>query len=154
MKPNTVEAPTQSGWPVLHGIPEGAIALVLAERIKQSPGMHVHVCHSDRDMEKLRRLCRFFLPDVEVLTLPAWDCLPYDRVSPHSDVMAERVVALAKLASPPLEGGRTSAASRGGYRKLYPPRFALRYRLRSAAPPQGGGGGHRLSATPPHPAFY
>ena len=29
--------------------------------------------------------------------LPAWDCLPYDRVSPNQDVMADRLDALARL---------------------------------------------------------
>ena len=26
---------------------------------------------------------RFFAPLLEVMNLPAWDCLPYDRVSPQ-----------------------------------------------------------------------
>ena len=28
---------------------------------------------------------------VQVAVLPAWDCLPYDRVSPNPDVMAQRL---------------------------------------------------------------
>jgi transcription-repair coupling factor (superfamily II helicase) len=30
-------------------------------------------------------------PDIPVLTLPGWDCLPYDRVSPGADVSARRL---------------------------------------------------------------
>lgn len=32
-----------------------------------------------------------------MLTLPAWDCLPYDRVSPSADTSARRLAALAGL---------------------------------------------------------
>ncbi len=38
-----------------------------------------------------------FAPEVEVLTFPAWDCLPYDRASPALRVMAERLATLEKL---------------------------------------------------------
>jgi len=31
------------------------------------------------------------------MQVPAWDCQPYDRVSPHSGVLAQRLTALAKL---------------------------------------------------------
>jgi transcription-repair coupling factor (superfamily II helicase) len=34
---------------------------------------------------------------VEVLSFPAWDCLPYDRASPALRVMAERLATLEKL---------------------------------------------------------
>ncbi len=37
---------------------------------------------------------------LEVVNLPAWDCLPYDRVSPRPGVAALRCAALARLASP------------------------------------------------------
>ncbi len=38
-----------------------------------------------------------FAPEVEVLTLPGWDCLPYDRASPALRVMAERLATLSAL---------------------------------------------------------
>src|SRR6185437_11163416 len=34
----------------------------------------------------------------EILEFPAWDCLPYDRVSPHAALVAQRMTALARLA--------------------------------------------------------
>ncbi|MCW2309784.1 transcription-repair coupling factor (superfamily II helicase) [Rhodobium gokarnense] len=40
----------------------------------------------------------FFAPSVEPLILPAWDCLPYDRVSPNAGVSARRMATLARLA--------------------------------------------------------
>ena len=47
-----------------------------------------------RDGQRLERLqdgLRFFAPEREVLVFPAWDCLPYDRLSPHPDIVAERL---------------------------------------------------------------
>ncbi|MGH6784943.1 MAG: transcription-repair coupling factor, partial [Sphingomicrobium sp.] len=40
----------------------------------------------------------FFVPDIAVEELPAWDCLPYDRVSPHAGMVAQRMIALSRLA--------------------------------------------------------
>ena len=50
---------------------------------------------------------RFFAPDVPVLYFPAWDCLPYDRVSPRSDIESQRLATLAALAA---RGERAGAA--------------------------------------------
>lgn len=36
-------------------------------------------------------------PETEVLMLPAWDTVPYDRVSPNSSVLSKRIDTLAKL---------------------------------------------------------
>ncbi|HWM83868.1 MAG TPA: transcription-repair coupling factor, partial [Pseudolabrys sp.] len=38
-------------------------------------------------------------PGVPVLELPAWDCLPYDRVSPGADAAARRLDAMAAMAA-------------------------------------------------------
>jgi transcription-repair coupling factor (superfamily II helicase) len=40
----------------------------------------------------------FAAPQVEALHLPAWDCQPYDRVSPNAAVAAQRMTAFARLA--------------------------------------------------------
>ena len=33
-----------------------------------------------------------------MIDLPAWDCLPYDRVAPHGEIVSRRIAALARLA--------------------------------------------------------
>src|SRR6185437_15521189 len=48
---------------------------------------------------------RFFAPDVQVLSFPACDCLPYDRVSPKSDTESERLATLAALAQRKKDSG-------------------------------------------------
>ena len=48
-------------------------------------------------MRALAETVPLFAPEVEVLTLPGWDCLPYDRASPALRVMAERLATLNAL---------------------------------------------------------
>lgn len=48
-------------------------------------------------MADLEQMLGFVAPDIPVLTLPAWDCLPYDRVSPSADTSARRLAALSGL---------------------------------------------------------
>ena len=47
--------------------------------------------------ERLADMLAFFAPGLEVVRFPAWDCLPYDRVSPNAAVVSERIAALARL---------------------------------------------------------
>jgi transcription-repair coupling factor (superfamily II helicase) len=56
------------------------------------------ICRDGTRMAALARSLAFFAPDIEVLEFPAWDCLPYDRVSPHGGVVAQRMMTLARLA--------------------------------------------------------
>src|SRR5271166_4272702 len=57
--------------------------------------------HVARDSQRLRAFCEAFVfaaPEAEILEFPAWDCQPYDRVSPSPAVAAQRMTALARLA--------------------------------------------------------
>ncbi|MFN4088671.1 MAG: transcription-repair coupling factor [Alphaproteobacteria bacterium] len=56
-------------------------------------------------MVRLREGLAFFAPDMPVLTFSAWDCLPYDRVSPHGDVVSRRIETLSHLAARRDQGG-------------------------------------------------
>src|SRR5262245_17131104 len=49
-------------------------------------------------MAQLGRALAFFAPDIAVLEFPAWDCQPYDRVSPHAGIIAQRMTSLSRLA--------------------------------------------------------
>ena len=78
------------------GAPEGFDAqLILAELAKGGPVLHV--ARDDKRLAAMQAALAFFAPDVPVFTFPAWDCLPYDRVSPNADVSAARMATLAAL---------------------------------------------------------
>ena len=56
------------------------------------------VCRDGPRMAALARALGFFAPDLAVQEFPAWDCLPYDRVSPHAGFVAQRMTTLSRLA--------------------------------------------------------
>lgn len=90
---------------ILSGIPEGYDALVLAERARGAfRDSTLHVARDELRLAALAEAVAYFAPDIEIIAVPAWDCLPYDRVSPHSDVVARRIDALTRLTSPPGQG--------------------------------------------------
>ncbi len=85
---------------IIYGVPEGQDARILAERARdaaKTKKILIHVTLDDGRSETLKELLTFFAPDIEVIEFPAWDCLPYDRVSPSQDIAARRVNALTEL---------------------------------------------------------
>lgn len=82
----------------LGGAPEGLDALTVAEQLKASGGVGVFVARDYARMGEFVQAFGFFNDDIEVIEFPAWDCLPYDRLSPTSSVSAERMATLTRLA--------------------------------------------------------
>jgi transcription-repair coupling factor (superfamily II helicase) len=71
---------------------------LLAEAARVRGGASLYIARDDRHAFMAAAAARFFVPGLDVVNLPAWDCLPYDRVSPSPGVAAQRCAALAKLA--------------------------------------------------------
>ena len=78
----------------------GAEGLVAARLSEESGRPLLFVATSDREMEQIVQQLAFFTPAAKVYRFPAWDCLPYDRVSPRHQIMAERMATLAALLAP------------------------------------------------------
>jgi len=81
------------------GAPEGYDAYAAAEAALRGNGLVLFICADGQRASAAVDAARFFAPDLKVLHFPAWDCLPYDRVSPRSDIESERLATLAQLAS-------------------------------------------------------
>ncbi len=90
------EAP---GFLALDRAPEGFDALVAAQTAQRRAGATVFIARDDRRAEATAGAARFFAPELEIVSLPAWDCQPYDRISPSPSVAAARTQALARLAA-------------------------------------------------------
>lgn len=86
--------------PHIWGAPEGYDALLLARRRREHAGAMLHVARDDARLARLAEALAFFDPEIEIIRFPAWDCLPYDRVSPNAAIIAERAAALARLIEP------------------------------------------------------
>ena len=127
---------------LLSGVADGAEGLVLADLARAiaaseaAPAISLAViCRDGTRMAALARSLAFFAPDIEVLEFPAWDCLPYDRVSPHGGVVAQRMMTLARLAR--VKGRERPAillATVNAILQRVPPRETLARQSLSAAP--------------------
>lgn len=88
--------------PVLvDGVTDGYEAFAVA-RLAASlapDGPVVFVLRDGQRLPLVTDALRFIDPGLPVLELPAWDCLPYDRVSPGTDAAARRLDALTAMAS-------------------------------------------------------
>src|SRR3954452_21122962 len=82
----------------IHGAPEGHDGFVLGRLAAGGAHEILHVCHDDGRMARLASAIGFFRPDLDILTFPAWDCLPYDRASPNAEIVSRRVDTLTRLA--------------------------------------------------------
>src|SRR5437764_9249898 len=88
----------------LANVAEGAEGLVISDLARviaakpKKPAISLAVvCRDGPRMQQLARSLAFSAPDLPVLQFPAWDCQPYDRVSPHGGIVAQRVTTLARL---------------------------------------------------------
>ena len=104
----------------LAGVPAGFLPWLAADLARAAfgsgaGGRAVAIVADEAAMRALAETAPLFAPEVEVLSLPAWDCLPYDRASPALRVMAERLAALnalqEKLERPQLLVTTASAAT-------------------------------------------
>ena len=88
----------------LAGVPTGFLPWLAADLARAAHGSSksgraVLITADEAEMRALAETVPIFAPEVEVLSLPAWDCLPYDRTSPALRVMAERLATLNALQS-------------------------------------------------------
>ncbi len=77
-------------------VPSGTEAFLLADLARQGTPV-AYVLSDGQRVADLEQMLGFVAPDIPVLTLPAWDCLPYDRVSPSAHVSARRLATLSGL---------------------------------------------------------
>jgi transcription-repair coupling factor (superfamily II helicase) len=82
----------------LAGAPPGYDAIVLARLAARAPSPLLFVARDDVRLAAVAEALAFLAPDLTLAAFPAWDCLPYDRVSPRPDVMSRRMATLALLA--------------------------------------------------------
>ena len=106
------------------GAPEGWDAFLLAQRRREFAGPILHVTRDDARMARLAEAIAFFMPEVEILRFPAWDCLPYDRVSPAPGLVSERIATLGRLLEKPV-GPRIVLTTVNALVQRVPPRTAF-----------------------------
>ncbi|MCX5514893.1 transcription-repair coupling factor [Kaistia algarum] len=87
---------------VISGVPDGfdgkVVADIAALATREGRGELLVVARDGNRMADLEQAIRFFAPTLETISFPAWDCMPYDRVSPNASVVSRRMATLADLA--------------------------------------------------------
>ncbi|MBX3509796.1 MAG: transcription-repair coupling factor [Hyphomonadaceae bacterium] len=111
---------------VVTGAPEGVDAAALADAARLRGGVTLFVARDETRASQFEASVRFFAPDLETLRLPAWDTLPYDRISPAAAVAAQRCAALTALARRDAKAGPLLViATASAVAQRVPPRARL-----------------------------
>ncbi len=91
--------------------------------LARRPGLHVYICRNLRTYRTLSEELSFFLQDDKALLwrFPAWEVLPYDRVSPHHAIVGDRFATLARLIREPSPQGLVLTALPAFLHRIAPP---------------------------------
>ena len=89
------------GPSIVDGVADGYEAFALAAISSEvaPDGPLVFVARDGQRLPLIAEALSFVAPGLPLLELPAWDCLPYDRVSPGSDAAARRLDGLSGIAA-------------------------------------------------------
>ncbi|MEO7691980.1 MAG: DEAD/DEAH box helicase, partial [Sphingomonas sp.] len=117
----------------LAGVPTGFEPWLLADLARAAKTRAVFIAPDEAAMRAIAATATIFAPELEILTFPAWDCLPYDRASPTLRVMAERMATLHRLQKP-AKGPQllVTTANAAAQRTLTP--FRIRQLVATLAP--------------------
>src|SRR5262249_20624111 len=128
VKPDLPAMPGARPDRIVTNVPDGMQPVVLARRIEarlkaepDAPVALVFVARDGRRLERMAETLGELLPGHPILTLPAWDCLPYDRVSPNGVTISARMTTLSALAGEAEKGAVVLTAVNALIQKL-PPR--------------------------------
>ncbi len=77
---------------------QDSYAYILSQLSNYSPKI-MFISNDDDRLEQLAKQLEFFAPGKKVIILPDWDCMPYDRISPNINNLAQRINALSELSS-------------------------------------------------------
>ncbi|MBA3676233.1 MAG: transcription-repair coupling factor [Sphingosinicella sp.] len=81
----------------LAGAPQGFIPWLAADLARAAKGRAVFIAPDEAAMRHIVDAAHYFAPELETLSFPAWDCLPYDRSSPSLRSSSERLATLHAL---------------------------------------------------------
>ncbi|MBA5724003.1 transcription-repair coupling factor, partial [Candidatus Liberibacter sp.] len=83
---------------IVSHVVSGTEGFLLAEMARSGSSL-VYISSDERSLLNLKKILAFTVPEIKTFILPAWDCLPYDRVSPSPRVVASRLSCFSHLAA-------------------------------------------------------
>jgi transcription-repair coupling factor (superfamily II helicase) len=92
-------AHTDADLGLVDGLDAPAIAGLLEKRAAAGhPAALLAVVPTGRRAESLALAMHAYLPDADILTFPAWETLPHERLSPSPDTVGQRLQTLRRIA--------------------------------------------------------
>jgi len=83
--------------PACQGSADALLLGGLATRHALQKRLLVVITQAALDAQRLLDECRWFYPDLRVALLADWEILPYDTLSPHQDLVSDRLATLYAL---------------------------------------------------------
>ena len=80
---------------IFSSVPKGFDAFVLVKEAKK--GALLYVTANESQMDFTEKVLNLIAPKVQVISYPAWDTVPYDRIAPSTDIVGEQITALCQM---------------------------------------------------------
>lgn len=81
----------------ISGVAKDAEAFVLKDLFYKTNQNILCILSDGMSLNQVYNTLAVIAPNIDVLMLPAWDTVPYDRVSPNANILSKRIETLAKL---------------------------------------------------------
>jgi transcription-repair coupling factor (superfamily II helicase) len=127
--PENPPIPARAGERTAWGnLADGTTSLAIAHAAQRHAGLTLAIAPNPAAAYRLCRELEFFSNgELDVVTLPDWETLPYDAFSPHQDIVSDRLRTLHRL--PNLQRGVLVVPIRTLLQRLAPPSFLAAHSL-------------------------
>ena len=79
----------------INGIRDGLIPFLITH-LTQNNNIF-YIARNDIELSLINQFIKFNFEEINIFTLPSWDCLPFDISSPNYKIISERVKTLSDL---------------------------------------------------------
>ena len=110
----------------ISGMVNGYAPFWLSRFVEMLPCDLLYIVSDGLNLEQTAETLKYFCPNTEILKFPAWDTVPYDRVSPNADIVATRLNTLNALVNREDEKPKIVIASVGSAMQKLPPKNIFR----------------------------
>lgn len=110
---------------LLTGVAQGFEPFLIQQWWQKKPEDIVFISHTEEKAELAYQQLKILLPTASIYLFPAWDCLPYDRISPNLETITERLLTLQALQERSPQPSIVITSINAYLQKL-PPREALK----------------------------
>ena len=84
------------------GVPSGFEPFVFKKLFREK-NVIIHIAQNEKRLRFLAELSQNLFPEQKILIFPAWDTVPYDRVTPAPDIIGQQIDTLTQIASSKLK---------------------------------------------------